>query len=157
MEHNDAPEREAIITDNDLNAIEAWGLGSSQVISEGVVDMHAALVDLFHKDRRRALTPRNVLLGAYSIEDENRKRQSQPYADGINVLFGPKFAFAYQHKTYLGPLNEDGISSGIEIEVMQGGSAIDLSSEKLDPQFEEFYQAPVFVNNRAILKYRDDV
>lgn len=151
------PEKKTKITDHDLNAIEAWGFASTHPLSDTESDTIDALKALFKTDRKRALTPQNVLNGKHTIEEENAIRSSSRYTDGLLVLFGPKFTFGYEHSTQLGELDEDGNPSQLEIEISQSEKPIDYSELTLDPQFEEFYEKPEPTATSVILKFKNAV
>lgn len=80
--------KEREMTDNDLNMVEAWGLGSSQVVASDDTKTEQTVLDLFQSDRKRALTPRNILLGKHSVQDENAIRTKGSYDGGLLTCFG---------------------------------------------------------------------
>lgn len=153
-ERVDSIEKKTKITDKDLNALEAWGMGSSHPIIVGDEDTQEALERLFQTDRRSILTPRNLLDKAVSLADQDKVRTNSVYEDGNLVIFGPQYAFGYNHKAYFRGLAEDGTASQMEIEISKGSVPIDLTQLKISPQFLPFYEEPEISGNRVLLKYK---
>lgn len=148
--------KEIVATDNDLNAIEAWGLGSSHLQSSEGEDPQQFLEKLFKADRIKVLTPQNVLNGVRTIEQENIVRTRMPYEDGWLGLFGPQYAMT-PHRISLGELDADGVPSEIRIEIIQDGVLVDPNTLTLDPQYKPFYEPPLVDGSQAVLRFRHDV
>lgn len=156
MEGQEGLEEESRMTDNDLNAIEAWSLGSTHPLENNTGDTKAALIELFKTNRTQALTPRNVLDGVHTIEEENMIR-STPYKRGILLVFGGQYAFGYDYHLKAGKLNPDGTSSEVEFEILKDGKHVDYSQLRIDPEFEEFYQSPIPTESGVSLKFKDEI
>jgi hypothetical protein len=142
------------MTDNDLNMVEAWGLGSSQVVASDDTKTEQTVLDLFQSDRKRALTPRNILLGKHSVQDENAIRTKGSYDGGLLTFFGPQFMWGYDHKIIFEPLNEDGTATAMSIEVSKDGTVVPPQDLTLIPQLIPFYEQPTINGNSVVLKFK---
>lgn len=146
--------KEREMTGNDLNVVEAWGLGSSQVVASDDTKTEQTVLDLFQADRKRALTPRNILLGKHTVQDENDIRTKSPYDGGLLTFFGPQYMWGYDHRITFAPLNEDGTATSLSIEVLKDGVAIPPQELALIPQLAPFYEQPEINGNSILLKFK---
>lgn len=147
------------LRDNDLNANEAWALASSHMTppnSEGgeVVMSGDNLPGIMQTNRALVLTPDSVLRGVRTVEQENALRAAAPYEDGIIALFGAEFMFKYNHKIYLGPLDNEGMASTFSIALHEKGEPVDPTELglKLDTSYESLYEQPEFVDGRINMR-----
>lgn len=155
-EANKGPE--ATASDKDLNALEAWVLGSSHYAPSEKGDEQPIevgnLPSLLKNDRKLVLTPENVLRGL-SVEDENAIRTRKPYEDGMLALFGAGFMFSgFKHKIYLGELDTEGIATTMEIELLKNGEVVDPQSLNLEMEesFTLLFEKPTIENGRISLR-----
>lgn len=146
------------LSDNDLNAVEAWMLCSSHDINApdgNKVFLSDKNIPQFLKtDRRLVLTPDNILKGVYTREHEDARRRSKPYEDGVLSLFGPAYVISgHSHKIYLGSLDENGMASSASIELYKNGQVVDPQTLSLvmDSSYENLFEQPEFVDGRINL------
>lgn len=166
IESHDRQEREERATDSDFNAIDAWAILASSHLDdfpEAVTasDTQAFFLEQLRTNKVRALTPSRLLklgreITRKDIEEENRRR-SEPYKDGIVLLFGHQYAFGYEHDIYPGELDDTGVSSKIEIEMFKDGKPVDPSALTYSPEALAFYNPPEIEGNRVILSYKHDI
>lgn len=159
-------EQEERADDTDFNAIDAWAVLASSHLDDfpeavTATDTQAFLLDQLRVNRKRALRPARLLkLGREITQadiDEENKRRSEPYKDGIVILFGHQYAFGYDHAIYPGKLDETGVPSEIGIEMFKDGNPVDPSTLSCMPEALAFYNAPKIEGNRVTLSYKNDI
>lgn len=154
VEAIEAKDMEIGMTDNDLNVVEAWGLGSSQIVASDETGTEETVSNLFQTDRKRALTPRNILLGKHTIEDENDIRTRGEYQGGLLTFFGPQYMWGYDHKITFSPLAEDGTATAMNVQVSKDGVIVSPQELVLIPQLTQFYEEPVASGDSVVLAFK---
>ncbi len=151
-----AEKKERAANDRDLNAVEAYMLGSTHpeiIDNEGNKPPKEMLEELFKSDRKKALTPQNILTGM-SAQQVDEIRTQKPYEDGLLALFGPNYMFGFRHEITFGNLTSEGESTGLDIKLFQGDEPVPTSTLAIDPQFVQFFEAPETAGLSTLLKYK---